>query len=99
MLLEQKETSTVKIRRCIIAGCDGRMRPTREMLTFGGNVEKPLCRIFRCTVCGNERPWVAAPYMNGSFAELHCIAQGEWSCVSMASDPLMNRPKKPRRTK
>ena len=78
----------MKLRECNVLNCSGIMRPTRELVTFGGKIEldRAHLRFFVCTVCGNKNTWVDKPIMDGSAAELHCIGLNMWCCASMSSD-------------
>lgn len=88
-------------RMCNRFGCDGRMRPTEELVPLATPGPDQL-RIFECTRCENRQPWLDDPAMDGSFAELHKIKNHEgWHGVSMMSDPYCYPPKPPtsRRTR
>lgn len=81
----------MKVRMCNIYGCNGEMRPTRDMHHLSDDH-----RIFRCTVCGNKTPWVDKPLLNGSFGELHRVDGGS-SGLSLMSDPNFYPTQKPER--
>jgi hypothetical protein len=85
----------MKQRMCNKYGCAGVMRPTRKMWDLDGEVKNPTHRMFRCSVCGNENPWLDKPHLNGQYGELHMMKDGCASGLSMSSDPIMYPPKNP----
>lgn len=45
-------------------------------------------RLFKCTICGNIKPFVNNPKLDGCFGELHKTQSGDMSGLSMMSDPI-----------
>jgi hypothetical protein len=86
----------MKQRKCNQYGCDGVMKPTRKMWTLSGEVKSPDHRTFECTKCGNQKPWLDVPSMNGCFGELHMRKDLTASGLSMLSDPIFYPPKRKR---
>jgi hypothetical protein len=84
-------------RKCNQLGCNGLMRPTRQMWDCDGEISNPTCRIFKCQECGNLKPWLDKPLLNGCFGELHLISHSEASALSLMSDPIFYPPKVPQR--
>ena len=78
----------MKQRLCNVFNCKGVMRPTRNF--WPTNVNH---RIYQCIICNNKQPWLDKPILTGSHAELHCIKFGEYSGLSMLSDPNIYPPK------
>lgn len=75
----------------------GEMRPTRHMWTCSGKIPNPDHRIFKCTECGKENPWLDKPNLKiKTFGELHCLPCGNHSILSMMSDPVFYKPKRKR---
>jgi hypothetical protein len=80
---------------CNTYGCNGEMRPLRKMWNLDGEIKNSTHRMFKCTVCGKENPWLDKPVLNGTAGEFHCMGLGLASGLSLMSDPVFCPPKAP----
>jgi hypothetical protein len=65
------------LRRCWECGYP--LTPTNEV--------SAKLRFWVCDECGCKQQWADYPNLDGSAAEQHLIERGQYSCLSMLSDP------------
>jgi hypothetical protein len=63
------------------------MLPTKKMWDAEGKIDNPTHRMFKCSECGFEAPWLDKPVLNGCYGELHMTKDRMASALSMMSDP------------